>query len=74
MQFLLNLNLILAQTQQERNLTILYVSLFVLLVFMLFLDTREAKKFVGGNKILAKIILFMLIIAIIVLAVLYFVL
>ena len=71
---LLNFNLLLAQTEQEKKLTLLYVSLFVFLCLLLFIDTREMKKYVGGNKTLGKIILAVLILAIIVLVVLYFVL
>lgn len=69
-----NLNLLLAQTPQEKRLTILYVSLFAFLVLMLVIDSREGKKWVGGNKILSKILIGALIIVLIVLVVLYFVL
>ena len=71
---MLNLQLILAQTPQERRLTILYVSLFGFLCLMLFIDTREGKKLVGGNKTLAKIVAFMLVLSLVVLVILYFVL
>ena len=70
---LFNLNMILAQTPQEKKLTVLYVSLFTFLCLMLWIDTRERKVLVGGNKLLAKIIIFMLFISLIAMAVLYFV-
>ncbi len=70
---LFNLNMILAQTPQEKKLTVLYVSLFAFLCLMLWIDTRERKVLVGGNKLLAKIIIFMLFISLIAMAVLYFV-
>lgn len=71
---ILNLNILLAQTKSEKSLTILYVGLFAFLCLLLFMDSRDGKKIVGGNKILGKIIIFMLFIAIIGLAVAYFVL
>lgn len=71
---LLNLNLLLAQTAQEKKLTFLYVGLFAFLCLLLFIDTRENKKWVGGNKILGKIILGALFLGIIAMIVLYFVL
>ena len=71
---LLNLNLLLAQTAQEKKLTLLYVSLFAFLCLLLFMDTRERKVLVGGNKTLAKIILVVLFLVMITLVVLYFVL
>ena len=71
---LLNFNLLMAQTAQEKKLTYLYVCLFAFLCLLLFIDTRERKAFVGGNKTLAKIILVALFLAIIAMVVLYFVL
>ena len=71
--FLMNLNMLLAQTSQQKKLTFLYVSLFAFLCLMLFIDSREEKKLVGGNKILKKIVIFMLFIALVAMAVLYFV-
>ena len=71
--FLMNLNMLLAQTSQQKKLTFLYVSLFAFLCLMLFIDSREEKKIVGGNKILKKIVIFMLFIALVAMAVLYFV-
>ena len=70
----INMNLLLAQTAQERKLTILYVALFAFLCLLLFIDTKERKALVGGNKLLAKIVVAMLFIALAALAVLYFVL
>jgi len=70
---LFNINMLLAQTPQERRLTILYVSLFAFLCLWLFIDSRE-KKIYASNKTLKKIVIFMLFLALITLAVLYFVL
>ena len=71
---LFNLNMLLAQTPQEKKLTFLYVGLFALLCLLLWMDTRERKAIVGGNKLLAKIIIFMLFISLLAMAVIYFVL
>ena len=74
MQYLLfNLNLLLAQTPQEKKLTVLYVSLFAFLCLMLFMDSRERKRIVD-NKMLKKIVIVMLFLALIAMAVVYFVL
>lgn len=73
LNLLTNLNILLAQTAQEKKMTFLYVTLFVFLCLLLFIDSREKKSLIG-NKTLAKIVLFMLILAIVVLVVLYFVL
>ena len=66
-------NILLKQTQEEKNLTFLYVSLFAFLCLMLFIDSRERKRIVD-NKLLKKVVIVMLFIAIIAMAVLYFVL
>lgn len=70
---LFNLNFLLAQTQQEKNMTYLYVCLFAFLCLMLFMDSRESKKIVD-NKTLKKVVIFLLFISLIAMAVLYFVL
>ena len=64
----------LAQTEQEKRLTILYVCLFAFLLVMLIIDAREGKKWVGGNKLLYKILFVALVLALIAIVVLYFVL
>lgn len=70
---LFNINMILAQTTEEKKLTVLYVSLFAFLCVMLFIDARERKRIVN-NKLLKKVVIFVLFIALIAMAVLYFVL
>lgn len=70
---LFNLNLILAQTPEEKKLTVLYVSLFVFLLVMLVIDSIAQKKWIS-NKPLKKITWVLLFLALIALAVLYFVL
>ena len=69
--FLFNINLLLAQTPREKELTVLYVSLFAFLCLMLFIDSRERKRIVD-NKLLKKIVIVFLFIAIIAMAVVYF--
>ena len=70
---LLNLSLLLAQTEQERKLTVLYVSLFVFLLMMLIIDSRGGQK-IMTNKTINKIVMVLFILAVIALIVLYFVL
>ena len=70
----LAINILLAQTPEEKKLTYLYVSLFAFLVVLLVIDAREGKKWVGGNKTLYKILLVALVLVIVALVVLYFVL
>ena len=70
--FLSSLNLLLAQTQEERKLTLLYVGLFVLLCLLLVIDAGALKK-VGGPKVWKKIFIAFLIIGLVALAILYFV-
>ena len=67
-----NMNLLLAQTQQEKNLTILYVSLFVFLCLMLVIDAGGLKKY-NGPKVWKKIFIAFMFIGIVALAILYFV-
>ena len=52
---LFTLNLLLKQTEQEKKLTFLYVSLFAFLCLMLFMDSRE-KKSIVDNNLLKKIV------------------
>ena len=70
---LFTLNILLKQTEQEKKLTFLYVSLFAFLCVLLFMDSRE-KKSIIDNKLLKKIVIVMLFISLIAMAVLYFVL
>lgn len=71
---LVTLNLLLAQTAQEKRLTILYVSLFAFLLVLLLIDSREGKKWVGGNKLLYQILIVAVVLVVVALVVLYFVL
>ena len=71
LSFINTINLILKQTQQEKNLTFLYVSLFALLCVVLFMDANVSKKIID-NKVLKKIVIVLLFISMIVMAVLYF--
>lgn len=74
MQNLLEMiNLLLAQTEQEKRLTVLYVSLFVFMLTLLVIDSVAKKKWIS-SKPLKKITWVLLFIALIALAVLYFVL
>ena len=43
---IVNFNILLAQTAQEKKLTAIYVCLFAFFVLVLFIDTRELKKWV----------------------------
>lgn len=67
------INLILAQTEQEKRLTVLYVSLFVFLLVFLVIDSGGQKKWISNGP-LKKISWVLLILGLIALAVLYFVL
>ena len=71
LSFISTLSLILKQTQQEKNLTFLYISLFALLCVVLFMDANVSKKIID-NKLLKKIVIVLLFISMIVMAVLYF--
>ena len=70
--FLNTMNLLLAQTKEQKQMTVLYVSLFALLCFMLILDAGALKK-IGGPKVWKKIFIAFLFIAIVALIILYFV-
>ena len=70
---ILNISLLLAQTEQEKKLTMLYVGLFVFLLMMLIVDSRGSQKWIS-NKTLKWITITFFIIAVIVLIILYFVL
>ncbi len=64
------INFVAAQTQQEKNLTLLYVCLFVLLMGMLVLDTFAMKKWTPkGVHILLYVLLLASVIALILLLV-----
>lgn len=67
------INLLLTQTEQEKRLTILYVSLFVFVLTLLIIDSVAKKKWIS-NKPLKKITWVLLFIGLIALVVLYFVL
>lgn len=69
----LNINMLLAQTQLQKNLTLVHVSLFVFFLMMLVIDSRGAQKMMT-NKTINKIVMTLFIVAGIALAILYFVL
>ena len=71
LNFINTINIFLKQTQQEKNLTFLYVSLFAMLCVILFMDANVSKKIID-NKTLKKIVIVLLFISMIVMAVLYF--
>ena len=65
---MLNVINFLAQTTQERNLTILYVALFVLVIGMLVFDTLAMKKWSPkGVHLLLYILLVAAVVALVVL-------
>lgn len=70
-ELLSQINILLAQTAEQRKLTILYVSIFAFFCLMLVIDSREKKMYVSG-KTLQKIVTFALIITLIILVILYF--
>ena len=65
-----NAGYILAQTASEKKLTVLYLLLFMLFLFLLVLDARGKKKFAG--PVAYKIVLFLVFCVGIVLLVIYF--
>ncbi len=71
---IVNFNILLAQTAQEKKLTAIYVCLFAFFVLVLFIDTRELKKWVGGNGTLKKIFAAAIVIVLIAMVVMFFVL
>lgn len=70
---IMNFNILLAQTAQEKKLTVLYVSLFAFFCLLLFLDGRNGGKWISGNKTLSKIAFVVMIIALIAMAVVFFI-
>lgn len=74
MQNLLGMiNLLLAQTEQEKRLTILYVSLFVFLMVLLIIDSVAKQKYIKSKPI-KRVTWILLFLGLIALVVLYFVL
>ena len=71
-KFINNLNLLLAQTAEQKKQTTLYVALFAFLCLMLIIDAGAMKK-IGGPKVWNKIFIAFLFIAIVAMAILYFV-
>lgn len=67
------MNLLLAQTEQEKRLTILYVSLFVFLMVLLIIDSVAKQKYIKSKPI-KRVTWILLFIGLIALTVLYFVL
>lgn len=71
LNFINTISFLLKQTQEEKNLTFLYVSLFAFLCVMLFMDAN-VKKSIIDNKTLKKIVIVLLFISLIVMTILYF--
>jgi len=73
MNFLRVINdiLILAQSEKEKKLTVLYIGLFAVFVVLLVVDSYGAKKWASG-KVLPKIIIYFLLIALVAFLVAYF--
>lgn len=67
---LLELSNLLAQTLKEKKLTVLYIGLFAVFVVLLVID-MYGKKAVAGGKIINKIIIYFLFIALIAFLVAY---
>ncbi|MBQ7579400.1 MAG: hypothetical protein IJT25_02590 [Clostridia bacterium] len=63
--------LLLAQSVKEQKLTVLYIGLFAVFVVLLIVDSYGAKKWASG-KILPKIFLYFLFIALVAFMVAYF--
>ena len=61
-----------AQTLKEQKLTMLYIGLFALFLVMMVVDMYASKKYSGG-KVLNKILMYFLFVAIVAFIVAYFV-
>lgn len=68
-------NLLLAQTEKERQLTILGVSLFTIFILILFLDANIKNNLVPKNVNVKKFVLFLLImsVAALILLIIYYI-
>ena len=71
LQLINTMSIILSQTAKEKNLTLLYVGLFLMFLLMMVLDSQIGKKWIS-NKFLSNVIIFLFIATIIILAILYF--
>ena len=71
-EFLSNLNFLLEQTAREKKLTFLYVGLFLGFLVLLIMDSFGKKTFVGGNKVIVKILYFLLFLGAVGLIIAYF--
>ena len=71
LQLLNVMHIVLSQTAKEKNLTLLYVGLFVLFLLMMVLDGQISKKYTL-NKFFGKVIIFLFVATLIILAILYF--
>ena len=72
LQFLSNLMFLLEQTASEKKLTFLYVGMFLAFILLLFMDSLGKKSFIGGNKLVVKILYFLLFLGAIGLIIAYF--
>ena len=61
---------LLAQTLKEKKLTVLYIGLFAVFIVLLVVDMYGAKNYAGG-KVISKIIVYFLFIALVAFIVAY---
>lgn len=73
MQILINFSLLFAKSNAEKKLTYLYVAIFAFFLILLIIDSTAGKKWIT-DKPLKKITWVLLFVALIAMAVLYFVL
>lgn len=71
LQFINTLSIILSQTAKEKNLTLLYVGLFLFFLLLMVLD-GQIKKTYTLNKFFGKLIIILFIAILIIFAILYF--
>lgn len=71
LQFINTMSIVLSQTAKEKNLTILYVGLFLFFLLLMVLD-GQIKKTYTLNKFFGKMIIVLFIAILIIFAILYF--
>ncbi len=71
LQLINTMSILLTQTAKEKNLTILYVALFLIFLLMMVLDGQISKKYTM-NKFFGRAIIILFIVTLIILAILYF--
>lgn len=67
---LLEYSNLLAQTLKERKLTVLYIGLFAVFIVLLLVDMYGQKKYAGG-KVIGKIVVYFVVLALIAFVVAY---